>query len=122
MHRPPARRTSPAEDPADFCTLPPDGLQERLAWIRREILPHVVETLRLASGLAFELAAAPGLEGQLDRLIAKEAECCSGIVLERMESASPGRIRLEIRGVDPDAPLLRSLAGVTEPAVAPSGG
>ena len=98
----------PGLDPAEVCTLTADGLGDRMAWIQREILPHAVETGRLERGLAIEMAAAPGLEEKLDRLIQLERECCSEIVFERCESAVPGRLRLEVRGVDPDAAVFHS--------------
>jgi len=96
-------------DPSEVCTLPPDGLAERMAWIHEEILPHAIETVRLEGGLSLELASAPGLAASLDRLIELERACCTGIVFERLESTTPSRLRLEIRGIDPDAALFRSL-------------
>jgi hypothetical protein len=96
-------------DPAEVCTLSGDGLAERLAWIRDEILPHVRRTERLASGLAWELDAAPGLAEKLDRLIALERECCGGVVFERTEASAAGLLRLEVRGIDPDAAAFRAL-------------
>ena len=96
-------------DPAGVCTLPKDGLAERLAWIREEILPHACRSERLEAGFAWELDAAPGLAEKLDRLIALERECCSSIVFERTDSSVPGRLRLEVRGIDPDAAVFRVL-------------
>jgi len=104
-------------DPAEICALPPRDLQERLEWIRREILPHAVDSQRTGSGRAIELEAAAGLEWKLERLIEAESECCSGIDFERVASAIPGRVGLEIRGVDPDAAIFATLADVR-----PSGG
>lgn len=96
-------------DPEAVCTLPPDGLAERRAWIGREILPHAVETVRLPDGLAVELEAAPGLARSLDQLVELERACCSEIAFRRVESARPDRLRLEIRGVDPDASIFAPL-------------
>jgi hypothetical protein len=87
------------------CTLSTDRLAERLAWIRSQILPHAVRTERLESGVAWELDAAPGLAAKLDRLIELERECCEGIAFERAASPTPGCLRLEVRGVDPDTAL-----------------
>jgi hypothetical protein len=90
------------------CSLSDDGLNQRLAWIRREIIPHVVETIRLERGIAFELRAAPGLAETVDHLVGLERQCCSSLVFERRASAAPGRLRLEVRGIDPDAEVFRS--------------
>jgi hypothetical protein len=95
-------------DPAAVCTLPPDDLEARLAWIRDEILPHARTRERFANGLAWELEAAPGLAEKLDRLVALERACCGGITWQVAEGFEPGRLRLEVRGVDPDAPVFRS--------------
>ena len=96
-------------DTDSSCTLPVDELGERLAWIRREILPNTIETERMDRGLAFELTAAPGLAAKLDQLIELERRCCSGIAFERLESRTTGQLRLEIRGVDPDSAVFHSL-------------
>jgi hypothetical protein len=104
------REAAPAKlDPAEVCTLSPEGLSERMAWIRDEILPHARRRERLASGLAWELDAGPGLVEKLDHLVALERECCSGIVFERMNGPQPGQLRLEVRGIDPGAPVFRAL-------------
>jgi hypothetical protein len=42
-------------------------------------------------------------------LIALERECCGGIVFERTHASVPGRLRLEVRGIDPDAAVFRTL-------------
>jgi len=96
-------------DPAAVCTLSRKGLGERMAWIRDEILPHAHRTERLESGFAWDLVMAPGLAEKLDQLIALERECCSGIVFERSEASVSGGLRLEVRGIDPDAPVFRTL-------------
>jgi hypothetical protein len=101
--------TAPALDPLRICTLPPDSLGERIAWIREEILPHARRTEFLEAGLAWELEGVPGLAEKVDRLIALERECCSGVVFERT-SAAPDRIRLEVRGIDPESGLFRLLS------------
>ena len=103
-------------DPAAVCSLSEDGLAARLDWIRREILPHAVARTRLDDGVALELEAAPGLDEKLERLIRLESECCPGLAFERPQSPTPGRLALAIRGIDPDASLLRSLGAPAEPA------
>jgi hypothetical protein len=96
-------------DPIPFCTLTAGELDDRLAWIRAEILPHVRHMERLEGGVAWELADAPGLAEKIDRLIELERACCSSIVFARTASATPGGLRLEIRGIDPDAEIVREL-------------
>jgi hypothetical protein len=100
---------APRLDPARVCTLSPDGLSERLAWIRDEILPHARRTERLPSGLAWELEAAPGLAEKVDRLIALERECCASIRFVRSDASPSGRLRLEVSGIDPDSAVFRAL-------------
>ena len=108
-------------DPAAVCTLPRRALSERIAWIRDEILPHARRRERLADGIAWELEAAPGLAANLDQLVALERDCGGGIVFAHMPSREPGRLRLEIRGVDPDADLFRELGADSESTRAGSG-
>ena len=96
-------------DPLESCTLPPDALGERLAWIRAEILPHAVATERISGGVAWELDDAPGLAAKLDRLVELERECCSGIVLSPHPRGPAGRRRLEVLGIDPDADVLAGI-------------
>ncbi len=93
----------------DVCSLPGEALEERLDWIGREILPHAVETERLDRGVALELEDAGGVAEKVDLLIGLERECCPSVAFEAAPSAEPGRLRLEIRGIDPDEPALRAL-------------
>ena len=104
-----ARGAEAGLDPLAVCTLPPEGLQERLAWIRSEILPHAIASERGADSVAWELEDAPGLAGKLDGLVAAERECCSGILFTHAAGATPGRRRLEVSGVDPDAAVFGAL-------------
>jgi hypothetical protein len=101
--------TAPKLDPTEVCTLSSEGLAARLAWIREEILQHARRVDRLESGLAWEFDASPGLAEKLERLIALERECCEGLVLECTEASAPDRLRLEMRGIDPDAGVFRAL-------------
>ena len=95
-------------DPLAICTLSADALEERLAWIRSEILPHAVASERSPDGIVWELEDAPGLAAKLDQLVALERECCSGIVFEHAASSTNGRRRLEVCGVDPRAAVFAS--------------
>ncbi len=109
LHTPSQAGGEAAVDPLAVCTLPPDGREQRLAWIRSEILPHAVDGERIEDGLAWEFDDAPGLAARLDRLVALERECCSGIVFEHQPSQTAGRRRLEVRGIDPQAPIFANL-------------
>ncbi|MCR9093824.1 MAG: hypothetical protein NXI30_06395 [bacterium] len=96
-------------DPLAVCSLPSGDLDERLAWIQREILPHATASERRPRGRVIELRDAPGLAAKLDHLISLERDCCAGIVFERGETSRPDHLRLEIRGVDPDASVFAVL-------------
>jgi hypothetical protein len=90
-----------------------------MAWIRSEILPHALGTERLDGGVAFELADAPGLAERLEDLIGLERTCCPGLDFRRAASGRPGRLRLEVHGIDPDAAVFRSLRVAGAGAEAP---
>lgn len=96
-------------DPIEICTLPADGLGERLAWVRAEILAHAVSSERSADGIVWQLDDAPGLAAKLDHLVALERECCAGIVFEHAPAATAGRRRLAVHGIDPQASVFSSL-------------
>ena len=102
-------------DPTPVCTLAADELAKRLAWIREEILPHARRMERLDGGVAWELTDAPGLREKVDRLIDLERACCSAIDFARTPGATPDAFRLEIRGIDPDADVFRSLRAAGRP-------
>lgn len=105
-------------DPLAVCNLPPEGLEERLAWIRSEILPHAVASERGADSVAWELEDAAGLVAKLETLVAAERECCSGIAFTHTAGATPGTRRLEVRGLDPESAIFGSLpVGATAPGL-----
>ena len=85
------------------CALSGDALADRIAWLAREILPHVSVVAPIEGGVAVELAEVPGLAAKLDRLIELERACCPGLRFERSARRDPGRLRLEVRGLDPRA-------------------
>ena len=112
----------PSCNVVEGCSLTADEASNRMSWIRSEIVPHAIRTVRLERGLAFELAEAPGLAAKLDRLIELERACCSDIdiVFERVASATSGHPRLEVRGIDPDAEVFQSLLEPDVPATQPA--
>lgn len=97
------QRAEHAVDPAAICTLDRPELSDRLAFIRRQLQPHVIASQRLTDGRSFTFAAAPGLAERVDVLIAAERACCAPIRWERVAGATPGEFQLEVRGVDPNA-------------------
>jgi hypothetical protein len=98
-----------------FKSYSPGVLNDRLAWIRAEILPHAVACERSSNGVVWELEDAAGLAEKLDRLVALERECCSSIVFAHGPSANGGRRRFEVRGVDPEALLSTLHVDASEP-------
>jgi hypothetical protein len=95
-------------DPLEACTLPADDMATRMVWIREAILPHAVARETIAGGVALELRDAPGLAAKLDRLVELERDCCSGIAFGHQPSSVAGQRRLEVRGLDPSAPILEA--------------
>ena len=89
---------------AKTCTLSPEDLARRKAWIQSEILPHVRHRETLGSGAAWELEDSPGLGETLDRWVELENECCSELVFARVPSTRPGHLRMEIQ---PKRPVSR---------------
>jgi hypothetical protein len=108
-------------DPQTICTLSAAELDERLAWLRAEILPYAVTSESHANTVAWEFDDAPGLGAKLDQLVALERECCSGIEFVHTPSATPARHRLEVRGVDPQALVFAALAPESEPPLPSTG-
>jgi hypothetical protein len=110
---------SNAIDPLEVCTLPAEELDERLAWIRAELLPFAVASERCENGIRVEFAvgAEAGAESgtevaaKLETLVALERECCSEIEFRLGPVAKNGRRRLEIIGVDPNAAIFANLVG-----------
>ena len=79
------------------CGLSPEDLARRIAWVRSEVLPHLRLEEKHGTDVVWELEDAPGLAATLDRWAGLEGECCSDLVFQRVPSARPGRLRLEIR-------------------------
>ena len=94
-------------------TLTPDQLTIRLAEIRRDVLPHVRKTERLEDGYVFERNGTPEPRARVERLIALERECCGGLQFDLGQGPQAAGLRLNIRGIDPQAGTLEQLlAGI----------
>jgi len=94
------------------CSLPSDERRDRVATIRREILPHVTRSETLADGVLLEFEHTPALERALEDLVAFERACCSGLAWG-LHRAPVGVLRLTIGGIAPDADWLRRLGGAS---------
>ncbi len=101
-----------AERRDDGCNLPTEEFQDRLAMIRRDILPLAKRREELTDGLAFEFEQSPGMKKTLEDFIAFERECCSGLTggLEQTEAA---QLRLSIRGLSPSSEFFQTVGGTT---------
>lgn len=96
-------------DLATICDLPDDDREARVAMIRRELIPRVIDREELADGMAFEFVASPEMERTLARLVELERRCCGG--LSWTVHPAGNRLRLTIRGLDPASPFFRELTG-----------
>jgi hypothetical protein len=97
-------------DATRVCSLPDEQLRDRLAMIRREILPHATRREALADGMAFDLPHTPEMQKTLDDLVAFERSCCGGLSWILAQPSS-GTLRLTIRGLAPDSELFRTMEG-----------
>ena len=82
------------------CSLSSAELEDRLAMIRREILPHVKRSEDLRSGRAWEFEETSALRAKLEQWVELERRCCGGLdwSLERLPA---DRLRLTVLGVEP---------------------
>jgi hypothetical protein len=108
--------TAPADSELEtLCNLPAQDREARLSMIRRVILPLAQRRERLPDGLAFRFAYSEPLERTLDQLVAFERGCCGSLSWEARRNAD-GSLRLSIRGLSPDSPLLQLGDGPPAPA------
>lgn len=92
-----------------LCSLSDAELDARRARVRAEILPLLEGAERLDGGFALEGRGSPELRRRLEELVALERRCCASVDWQLSE-APDGRLRLEVRGLEPDGTLLGSLA------------
>jgi hypothetical protein len=96
----------------DVCSLSASELRERIAMVRAEVLPHVIESGRRADGFAWEFAETAEMRQKLERLVALEGQCCRGEVRWALEAPGDARrLCLVLSGIDPDSKLLDRLVG-----------
>jgi hypothetical protein len=100
------------------CTLSQASLGERIAMVRRDILPWVRGGVHLEDGFRLELAPEAGVRERLERWAELERACCREARFEIDETG--GGLRLTVHGIEPRgtglADLLESNAGSTPPA------
>jgi len=85
----------------DVCSLSPDALRERIALVRSELMPQVVETATRSDGFSWQFEDTPELRRKLEHLVALERECCSGLGWELERLSSTRRLRLTVAGIEP---------------------
>ena len=97
-------------DATSYCSLSPDELADRIAMIRRDVLPHATASEALPKGRAWTFDNTPEVAAKLEHLVALERECCrEGVTVALVECVD--RLRLEVHGIDPNAAVFRSLEG-----------
>ena len=83
-----------------LCTLSDSQLTQRLAEIRRDILPHVLQIQTSDDGFTLELRDAPGLKPKVERIIALEQQCCAGALqLDLIEKPQSNGLALDVKGI-----------------------
>ncbi|MEN8184079.1 MAG: hypothetical protein ABFS46_16250 [Myxococcota bacterium] len=92
----------------DVCSLPNEELADRVAMIRREILPLVTRREVLADGVALEFEHTPAMQKTLEDLVVFERGCCSGLAWN-LGRPSDRVLRLSVQGLAADSDFFRAL-------------
>lgn len=95
------------KDIREVCQLSGEALTARRGELRRELLPHVRGRERLPDGIALGFEASDAMRAALTAFVDFERRCCPGLRVSWSETE--GALRLEIRGLDPDADVLEDL-------------
>lgn len=99
-----------------MCSLPTDALQDRLAMIRREILPHVKRTEMLPNGFICEFDRHSDLQAKLEDLVVFERTCCGGLAFDLQSLPDANTLRLTVIGADPHSGIFEPFGGPAGPA------
>ncbi len=97
----------------DVCSLPSDELRDRVAMVRRELLPHVKRREALANGVGLEFEHTLAMQKTLEDFVAFERECCSGLEW-KLRRPSSRVLRLDVQGLAPDSDFFRVFGGAAE--------
>lgn len=91
----------------DACSLERPAFEERLARMRT-LMGRSRRRRRIPGGAAWDFDATPELRDALARLVEQERACCDPerIAFSLHEDPASATLRLEVLGIDPDAPLL----------------
>jgi hypothetical protein len=95
------------------CNLDDPQFAARRKQLREELLPLVRGREELSDGLALRFDATPALREQLAAFVEFERACCPGLGFSLADAA--GALRLEIRGIDPNAPVFAAAGEVARP-------
>jgi hypothetical protein len=98
--------TDPTTKPGDdrcvaACSLSEKELAERLAMVRRELVPHVRVSETREGGFVWELPHDDAMQRRLEDWIELERECCSGIAFA-LSRPTQSMLRLEVSGFPPE--------------------
>jgi hypothetical protein len=94
-------------DIREACNLSDDEYAARRAKLREGLMPLARGRENLSDGLALLFDRSAQRREQLEAFVAFERECCPG--LEFSVRDTPGALRLEIRGIDPNASAFAGL-------------
>lgn len=92
-----------------ICNLSDEEFEARRAQLREGLASEARGREKLSDGLALLFDATPELREKLDAFTSFERECCPGLDFSVREVS--GALRLEIRGIDPEASVF---AGIGE--------
>lgn len=99
-----------------MCSLSADELQDRLAMIRRDILPHVKRTEVLPNGFICEFDQHAEFQSKLEDLVALERTCCGGLTFDLQSLPGANTLRLTVTGADPHSGIFEPFGGPAGPA------
>jgi len=99
----------------DVCTLPGDAREQRMAFVREQLLPRARARRRSARGVAWTFPVEAGLRDALETWVEAERRCCGGLGFALHDVVEDGEAALvvEVRGPEP---ALRAALGELAPA------